>query len=62
MHSTVGFFIALYSVIPAFAQQKKDTTAVEGSWSAYGYIALGVIVLIIIIVVLLRKQYRKFNE
>ena len=60
MHSTVAFFIALFG-IPALVQQ-SETTAVESPWRAYGYIALGAIVLVVIVVVLIKRQHRKFNE
>lgn len=60
MQSIVALFITLFGV-PALVQQ-SDTTVTENSWAAYGYMALGAIVLIIIVVVLIRKQHRKFNE
>ncbi|WP_262246570.1 hypothetical protein [Parapedobacter soli] len=60
MQSIVTLFISLFGV-PAVVQQ-HDTTAVENTGRAYGYIGFAVIVLIAIVVVLIRKQHRKFNE
>lgn len=60
MHTSIILLIAFFG-IPAVVQQ-QDTTATEGPWPSYGYIALGAIVLTIIVVVLIKKQHRKFNE
>lgn len=61
MHSTIVLFFALFGV-RAVAQQRDTTFVAENPWQAYGYIALGALVLIVTVVVLIKKQHRRFNE
>ncbi len=59
MHNIVALLLIFISTV-AIAKQRDIIE--EDPWPAYGYIALGAIILVVVIVVLIRKQYRKFNE